>query len=192
MTGCYIPIPVVCDDCNKAPHIGENGNWWIGDEDTGISAQGPAGEQGPEGPAGAQGEPGPQGAAGPQGPQGIQGPAGATGAQGPKGDKGDTGEADLRKFDYYYNTFVGKCDLNNYPPLNQPGRYLIFTTVSNTLNLPPTLRDDDQFKDDHVHFIIEFDRFSPNDHRQTLKSSRSTYTYIRRNMNGTWYGWTRV
>lgn len=40
MTGCYIPIPIVCDDCNKAPHIGENGNWWIGDEDTGIKAQG--------------------------------------------------------------------------------------------------------------------------------------------------------
>lgn len=39
-TGCYIPIPIVCDDCNKAPHIGENGNWWIGDEDTGVKAQG--------------------------------------------------------------------------------------------------------------------------------------------------------
>lgn len=39
-TGCYIPIPVVCDDCNKAPYIGENGNWWIGDEDTGVSARG--------------------------------------------------------------------------------------------------------------------------------------------------------
>ena len=24
----------------KTPHIGENGNWWIGDTDTGISAQG--------------------------------------------------------------------------------------------------------------------------------------------------------
>lgn len=40
MTGCYIPIPIVCDDCNKAPHIGENGNWWIGNEDTGVSARG--------------------------------------------------------------------------------------------------------------------------------------------------------
>lgn len=79
MAGCYIPIPVVCDDCNKAPYIGENGNWWIGDKDTGVGAQGP------EGPAG------PQGQAGPQGPQGIQGPAGAAGVQGPKGDAGPPG-----------------------------------------------------------------------------------------------------
>lgn len=43
------------------PSIGDNGNWWIGGQDTGISAQGPAGERGPAGP---------QGVAGPQGPQG--------------------------------------------------------------------------------------------------------------------------
>lgn len=52
MAGCYIPIPVVCNDCSKAPNIGENGNWWIGDEDSRISAQGPAGEPGVEGMAG--------------------------------------------------------------------------------------------------------------------------------------------
>lgn len=36
------------------PHIGENGNWWLGDTDTGVSAKGPAGERGPAG------EPGPE------------------------------------------------------------------------------------------------------------------------------------
>ena len=48
------------------PHIGTNGNWWIGDNDTGVDANG------------------------------IKGDTGATGAQGPqgeKGDKGDTGAA---------------------------------------------------------------------------------------------------
>lgn len=25
------------------PHIGENGNWYLGEEDTGVKAQGPAG-----------------------------------------------------------------------------------------------------------------------------------------------------
>ena len=29
------------------PHIGENGNWWIGDTDIGVRAQGPQGEPGP-------------------------------------------------------------------------------------------------------------------------------------------------
>ena len=28
------------------PHIGDNGNWWLGDRDTGVKAQGPQGEPG--------------------------------------------------------------------------------------------------------------------------------------------------
>lgn len=31
------------------PHIGENGNWWLGDTDTGVSAKGPKGETGAKG-----------------------------------------------------------------------------------------------------------------------------------------------
>lgn len=31
------------------PHIGENGNWWIGTTDTGVHAQGEKGEQGDSG-----------------------------------------------------------------------------------------------------------------------------------------------
>lgn len=34
------------------PHIGENGNWLVGDTDTGVSAKGPKGDPGPQGPAG--------------------------------------------------------------------------------------------------------------------------------------------
>ena len=62
-----------------SPYIGENGNWFVGELDTGVQAQG---AQGPTGEQGPKGEQGPQGA---QGPQGVQGPKGATGA------KGDTG-----------------------------------------------------------------------------------------------------
>jgi hypothetical protein len=51
----------------EPPQIGENGNWYIGDEDTGVSARGIKGETGPQGPQG------PQGATGPQGPQGADG-----------------------------------------------------------------------------------------------------------------------
>ncbi len=64
------------------PHIGENGNWYVGTTDTGVKAQGAPGKDGAPGAAGATG------AAGPQGPKGD---TGATGPQGPKGDKGDTG-----------------------------------------------------------------------------------------------------
>lgn len=81
-----------------SPHIGENGNWYIGKTDTGVKAQGQDGAQGPKGDTGAQGpqgERGLQGERGEKGDQGIQGERGPqgetgdTGPQGPKGDKGD-------------------------------------------------------------------------------------------------------
>ena len=71
-----------------SPYIGENGNWFVGELDTGVQAQGaqgPKGEQGPQGEQGPKGEQGPQGVQGPKGEQGPQGDTGATGA------KGDTG-----------------------------------------------------------------------------------------------------
>ena len=81
--------------------IGENGNWFINGEDSGIKAQGPqgsegqqgpAGEQGPQGPQGPAGEPGKDGTDGQQGQQGEQGIQGEQGPQGPQGEKGEQGE----------------------------------------------------------------------------------------------------
>lgn len=84
--------------------IGSNGNWYINGEDSGIKAQGPAGEdgidgepgtdgqQGPQGEQGIPGEQGPQGPQGEKGEQGEQGPQGEQGVQGPQGDKGEQGE----------------------------------------------------------------------------------------------------
>lgn len=88
--------------------IGDNGNWHIGGQDSGVTATGPQGEkgepgekgeQGEKGDTGPQGEKGDTGAVGPQGPQGIQGPrglqgaTGATGAQGPAGADGADGKS---------------------------------------------------------------------------------------------------
>ena len=91
------------------PHIGANGNWYIGDTDTGkpsrgaTGATGAKGEKGDPGDKGAKGDkgdpgekgaPGAPGATGPKGDPGAKGDPGepgATGPQGPKGDKGDTG-----------------------------------------------------------------------------------------------------
>ena len=47
-----------------SPHIGENGNWFVGELDTGVQAQGAKGPKGDQGPKGEQG------------PQGVQGPKG--------------------------------------------------------------------------------------------------------------------
>lgn len=58
------------------PHIGANGNWFIGNTDTGIAAagqKGDTGETGPQGEPGADGEPGQPGAAGEPGKDGEDG-----------------------------------------------------------------------------------------------------------------------
>lgn len=101
------------------PHIGENGNWFIGDIDTGVHAQGPQGEQGTQGIQGTQGPQGEQGTAGTPGTngqdgitphidettkhwmigstdtgvvaEGQQGPAGPQGPQGTQGIQGTQG-----------------------------------------------------------------------------------------------------
>lgn len=99
--GCSIPI--TCDSCESAPYIGENGNWYIGQEDTGIRAQGPAGKQGPAGEQGPAGKQGPAGEQGPAGPQGARGPAGT---QGPKGDTGNTGS--LSGYDILFEGWANK------------------------------------------------------------------------------------
>jgi hypothetical protein len=90
--GCKFYGPHGCadggDDADTTamlPSIGENGNWFIGDVDTGVSARGEVG------PAGPQGAPGADGATGADGQPGATGPMGLPGATGSKGDKGDTG-----------------------------------------------------------------------------------------------------
>lgn len=75
------------------PHIGENGNWWIGDTDTGISAKGAKGDTGAKGEKGDTGAQGPVGETGPVGPKGDTGPQGERGEKGPQGEVGPEGPA---------------------------------------------------------------------------------------------------
>lgn len=72
------------------PHIGENGNWYIGSTDTGKPSRG---EQGAKGDTGAIGPQGPKGDTGPQGPKGDKGDKGETGATGPAGATGADGKS---------------------------------------------------------------------------------------------------
>ena len=83
------------------PHIGDNGNWYIGSTDTGKPSRGATGTPGKDG---AKGDPGTPGAAGPAGAPGKDGAPGAQGAQGEKGDKGDPGtpgKTPVRGTDYW-------------------------------------------------------------------------------------------
>lgn len=73
------------------PIIGDNGNWYLGDTDTGKPSRGatgpagPAGPVGPQGPSGTPGKDGANGKTGPQGPKGDPGTPGAAGAPGKDG-----------------------------------------------------------------------------------------------------------
>ena len=78
------------------PHIGANGNWWIGDTDTLKPARGEQGLQGVRGERGLQGERGAQGERGIQGLQGVQGLQGLPGVKGDAGAKGEQGERGLQ------------------------------------------------------------------------------------------------
>lgn len=76
----------------KTPFIGENGNWWIGEIDTGVKAAGIDGTDGVDGDKGEKGDPGEKGDKGDKGDPGEKGDKGDKGDKGEKGDKGDPGQ----------------------------------------------------------------------------------------------------
>ena len=73
------------------PTIGTNGNWYLGETDTGKPSRGEKGDKGDKGNPGAKGEPGETGPQGPTGPQGETGPQGPTGPAGDNGAPGANG-----------------------------------------------------------------------------------------------------
>lgn len=75
------------------PHIGDNGNWYLGSTDTGKPSRGETGPQGTPGKDGANGE------TGPAGPRGEKGADGSNGKDGKPGEKGADGAPGI-----YYGT----------------------------------------------------------------------------------------
>ena len=72
--------------------MGDNGNWFIDGQDTGVSYKGEKGDKGDQGE---------QGPAGPQGPQGEQGPAGPAGEAGTGADGKDGHDAQISANGYW-------------------------------------------------------------------------------------------
>lgn len=73
------------------PHIGDNGNWWIGDTDTLKPARGEQGLQGVRGLPGADGAKGDKGEQGERGLTGVKGDKGSDGLNGKDGLPGAKG-----------------------------------------------------------------------------------------------------
>ena len=101
--------------------IGENGNWWIGDTDTGIKAAGRDGidgEKGDKGDTGDKGDPG---------------------DKGDKGEKGDAGQNGSCSGYFYASTNVesvflqhGHADVKVYEKINKGG---LISSYSNAITL---------------------------------------------------------
>lgn len=70
------------------PHIGDNGNWYLGETDTGKPSRGEQGKKGDTGAQGAKGDKGEPGAKGDTGPAGVPGKDGAKGDPGAPGKDG--------------------------------------------------------------------------------------------------------
>ncbi len=81
-------------DDGVTPTIGENGNWWIGEEDTGIttSIKGDKGDKGDKGSTGDTGSTGATGAAGANGKDGVNGINGKDGISISKAAINENGE----------------------------------------------------------------------------------------------------
>ena len=86
LTSCTLPGPQGArgetGENGLTPFIGENGNWWIGDVDTGVAAAALNGSDGKDGKDGKDGVDGKDGAPGEKGEQGIQGEKGDPGVPG--------------------------------------------------------------------------------------------------------------
>lgn len=91
----------------ETPYIGTNGNWYVGNTDTGKPARGETGEtgaKGDKGDTGAKGDPGDKGDkgdVGAKGEQGIQGEQGEKGDKGDRGEQGSPGHTPVRGTDYW-------------------------------------------------------------------------------------------
>lgn len=88
---CFVMIFGITACGSEAPYIGDNGNWYVNGQDTGVPATGPAGQNGTDGKDGA---PGADGAPGNDGAPGADGAAGDDGAPGKDGTDGTDGLAD--------------------------------------------------------------------------------------------------
>ena len=98
------------------PHIGDNGNWFLGENDTGKPSRGATGAPGKDGENGDPGTPGAAGPAGPAGPAGVPGKDGKDGANGITPTIGTNGNW------YVGNTDTGKPSRGETGPQGAPGK----------------------------------------------------------------------
>lgn len=100
----------------NAPHIGANGNWYIGTEDSGVSATGPAGRDGADGKNGLPGDKGDPFTYEDFTPEQLEALRGPAGRDGTDGEPGKDGYTPVKGVDYFDGA-PGKDGVDGYTPV---------------------------------------------------------------------------
>ena len=111
----------------NTPFIGENGNWWIGTNDTGVKAEGKDGSAGEKGDTGEKGE---------------------KGDKGDKGDKGQNGSC----AGWFYGTLWAKGDLYKENGAERPVGIKVYKEAESG-GLVSTYMDEIYLKKGHTYSV---------------------------------------
>ena len=120
----------------NTPFIGENGNWWIGTNDTGVKAEGKDGSAGEKGDTGEKGE------------KGDKGDKGDNGDKGDKGDKGQNGSC----AGWFYGTLWTKGDLYKENGAERPVGIKVYKEAESG-GLVSTYMDEIYLKKGHTYSV---------------------------------------
>ena len=129
----------------KTPFIGENGNWWIGEIDTGVKA---VGTDGIDGTNGVDGDKGDKGDKGDPGEKGDKGEKGEKGDKGDKGDKGQNGSC----AGWFYGTLWTKGDLYKENGAERPVGIKVYKEAESG-GLVSTYMDEIYLKKGHTYSV---------------------------------------
>ena len=129
----------------NTPFIGENGNWWIGETDTGVKA---AGTDGTDGVNGEKGDKGEKGDTGEKGDKGEKGEKGEKGDKGDKGDKGQNGSC----AGWFYGTLWTKGDLYKENGAERPVGIKVYKEAESG-GLVSTYMDEIYLKKGHTYSV---------------------------------------
>ena len=129
----------------KTPFIGENGNWWIGEIDTGVKA---VGTDGIDGTNGVDGDKGDKGDKGDPGEKGDKGEKGEKGDKGDKGDKGQNGSC----AGWFYGTLWTKGDLYKENGAERPVGIKVYKEAESS-GLVSTYMDEIYLKKGHTYSV---------------------------------------
>ena len=139
----------------KTPYIGANGNWWIGETDTGVKAAGKDGKDGADGVDGKDGK---------------DGTNGIDGTNGKDGDKGEDGQNGLSAYELY---------LKYHPEYTKSEQEWLQDLAAGYLHSVKITLDADGGEISETNLVTEFGSFV-----KIPEPTKNGYDFVGWNLNG--------